>query len=356
MRPKSVIFRRCILVLLVALFVFPLLPTSVFAKSDSKKVYELNFSHHMGMTTPMHLRVFEPFKEDVEKFSNGRIKLTLYPGGALAGPKAGYDMLKKGAVDFIMFVPAYSPGVFPLCDIVSLPFAMPSAEVATKTIAELHRQKLLDKELYTGKAKAWLATTSGYQLFLGKKKVTSLEELSGLKLRIPGGLLRESMITLGATPVSVPGGEFTTAMERGVIDGGIVAFGSGWGYKLQDSCKYVVRTNVGTIILGIMANKAAYDKLPHDLQLAIDRAGERFMMNQALGAFDHKDLEALEFFKSVNLELIELDPAEKERWVKKCAPIYDKWIEKMKKRGLPIEQVYAEFKRILAGYGVTLPR
>lgn len=344
------------LVFLAAALCFLLSATPGFAQPDSKKVYELTLGHHMGMSTPMHQKVFIPFKEDIEKFSNGRIKLTLYPGGALAKPEDEYSAVTKGVMDFTMFVPVYTPGIFPLCDVVSLPFAIPNAEIGLKVIKELHQKKLLDKELYTGKGIAWLGTTSAYQLFLGKKKVTRMEDMKGLKLRIPGGLLGDAMIRLGATPSSVPAGEFTTALERGVVDGGIVAFGSGVGYKMQDICKYVLRANSGVIILALMANRKMYEGLPNDLQDAVERAADNYLKNQAWGAFDGADMEALELFKKTGVELLELSPAEKERWLKTCVPIYDKWINDLEKKGLPINNLYAEFKRILEANGVKLPR
>jgi TRAP-type C4-dicarboxylate transport system substrate-binding protein len=345
----------CLLSLMAGVCYF-LSGAPAFAQADSKKVYELTLGHHMGMSTPMHTKVFVPFKEDIEKFSNGRIKLTLFPGGALAKPQDAYNMVTKGVMDFAMFVPVYTPGMFPLCDVVSLPFAIPTAEIGTKVVKELHQKKLLDKELYTGKGITWVGTTSPYQLFLGKKKVTKMEDLKGLKLRIPGGLLGDAMIKLGATPSSVPAGEFTTALERGVVDGGLVAFGSGLGYKMQDICRYVLRTDAGVIILALTANKKMYEGLPKDLQSAVDRAGENFSLNQARGAFDDMDKEALEIFKKTGLELLELEPAEKARWLNTCVPIYDKWINDLEKKGLPANKLYAEFKKLLEGQGVRLPR
>jgi TRAP-type C4-dicarboxylate transport system substrate-binding protein len=356
MKAKDIRRKAFCLLFLVAAVGYFFSGTPAFAQAESKKIYELSLGHHMGMSTPMHTKAFMPFKEDLEKFSNGRIKMTVYPGGALAKPQDAYNQVTKGVMDFAMFVPVYTPGMFPLCDVVSLPFAIPTAEIGLRVIKDLHQRKLLDKELYTGKGITWTGTTSPYQLFLGRKKVTKMEDLKGLKLRIPGGLLGDAMIKLGATPASVPAGEFTTAIERGVVDGGIVAFSSGLGYKMNDMCKYVVRINAGVIILALTANKKMYEGLPKDLQNAVDRAADNFLLYQARGAFDDMDKEALEVFKKTQPELLELEPAEKERWLKTCEPIYGKWISDLEKKGLPANKLYAEFKKLLEGQGVKLPR
>ena len=54
--------------------------------------------------------------------------------------------------------------------------------------------------------------------------------------------------------------------------------------------------------------------------------------------------------------VLELEPAEKERWLKTCEPIYDQWINDLEKKGLPANKLYAEFKKLLEAQGIKLPR
>ncbi len=319
------------------------------------KVYKLSFAHHMSTSSPLHTKVYVRLKEDLEKLSNGRIQVTLYPGGALGKPQAEYDMVTKGTADMVQFLPDYTPGVFPLSDVFCLPFAIPNAEIGRKVVGEMFEKKLLDKKFYNGKSIAWIGTTSSYQLFLGKKRVATMEDLRGLKIRTPGGLLSDSLTALGATPVSVPGGEFPTALERGVVDGGLISFAGARSYRLKDLCKYATKVDVGVIVMGFMMNRAVYEGLPKDLQQVVDQAGKKFLINQ-VESFDGTDQEVIDEVKKAGVEIVELSPAEKARWVQKCVPIYDKWISEMKKKGLPVEQEYAEYKTILKKYGVELPR
>lgn len=324
------------------------------ADAQKDKVWELSYAHHMSMSSPLHTKVYVPFKEDVEKLSGGRMKVTLYPGGALAKPQAEYDLCTKGVMDMSQFLPAYTSGVFPLSEVLNLPFAIPNSETGTKVMKEMFNRRLLDQRYYNDKVIYWLGTTSSYQIFLGKKKVTKLEDMKGLKLRVAGGLQKDLLLLLGSTPVSVPGGEFPTALEHGVVNGGLVSFAGGKGYKLDELSKYVLKADVGVEVIGLIINRKSYDGLPADLQKVLDKAAENFLLNQ-VKSYDVVDLESVELFKKAGVEVLTLTPAEKERWLKTSAPVYENWVNSQEKAGQPGKKVYGEFKKIMAGYGVTLP-
>jgi len=330
--------------------------SAAFAQQAPKpdKVWEITIAHHVPIKHHLHPNCYVPLKEELEKKSNGRLKVTIYPAAALGKPEAEYDLCVKGMVDIAMFLPEYTPGIFPLADIPGLPFAMPNAEVGRKVTMKLMEKRLLDKML-SEKIVSWLGTTSAYQVFTSKKKVAKVEDLKGLRLRVPGGILKETMIALGATPATLPGAEFQTGVERGVVEGGIVALSTATGYKLQDVCKYVCIANLGVSVLGIAMNKAKYNSIPADLRKILDKSADDFLVNQAK-SFDGEDSKAVEVFKNAGAQILALDPAEKERWVKTCAPIYGKWVKDIEAKGLPGKKLYAEFRSIVKEEGIELPQ
>jgi TRAP-type C4-dicarboxylate transport system substrate-binding protein len=166
--------------------------------------------------------------------------------------------------------------------------------------------------------------------------------------------MTKALQNLGATPVTVPGAEFQTAMERGIVDGGVVAAISGAGYNLQEFTKYVFKADLGVSVIGVSINKKLYDSLPEDLKKVVDKGCKNYLVNQTK-VYDSYDEEAYESFKKTGAEISTLEPAEKKRWLKVCTPIYSEWITDMEKKGLPGKKLYEEFKKILAGYGVELP-
>jgi len=108
------------------------------------------------------------------------------------------------------------------------------------------------------------------------KEINSLDDLKGLKMRIPG-LGGEVLKRIGGTPVNLPGAELFTAMQSGTIDAtewvnpyNDLAFGL---YKVAKHYYYPGWHEPGTT-LECFINKKAYDALPEDLQVIVKNAAK----------------------------------------------------------------------------------
>lgn len=349
MRKAGPIFTVFALVMLVAVPFFAAGGEAVAAE----KVWELSIGQHAPVKHHLTIRVWEPLTAEINRESKGRIKASHYPAAALGKPDAELDLCQKGVIDIAMVFPIYTPSRFPLADVMGLPFAVPSAEAGLKVVNALIEKKLLDTEALNDRVVSWFGTTSPYQFFL-KKKVMKYEDLKGLRLRSPGGLQTKALEALGAVPMAVPGAEFQTAFERGVIDGGVVDFGSGPGYKLEEYTKHVIVANMGVAMSGITMNKGKYNALPKDLQKVIDNAMQNFLKNQA-NSYDTADKDSAKVFEKVGASVFYIPAAEKGRWMKATEPVYSNWINDMKKKGLAADKTYAEFKKLVKEYGAELP-
>ena len=74
---------------------------------------------------PVHHTVpdmLEPWAQELEKRTNGRLKLTLFTGSALGAPADHFDIAVEGAADIAIFNPGFTPGRFPLSEVIELPF------------------------------------------------------------------------------------------------------------------------------------------------------------------------------------------------------------------------------------------
>ena len=85
------------------------------------EVFELNFA--IGVPLPgAYGAFFESFGTDIERITNGRVKITNYFGGTLGSAAEQLEMLKSGAAHIIYHISPWSPGVFPLSELPALPF------------------------------------------------------------------------------------------------------------------------------------------------------------------------------------------------------------------------------------------
>jgi TRAP-type mannitol/chloroaromatic compound transport system substrate-binding protein len=148
------------------------------------------------------------------------------------------------------------------------------------------------------------------EVFLhSRKPVRTLEDLKGLKLRTAGAWLDISR-SMGAAPVTTPGGEVYTALERGAIDA------TEWGTLWENISPGFHRVTKYVIIPGIhqptapfelVINKDAWAELSAEDQQIVRDAAFMTTMNSWL-TIGQEDAKALAFFREQGNEIVELDP------------------------------------------------
>ena len=121
-------------------------------------------------------------KEGGER-TNGRVKITYFPGATLTPANQTYDSVVKGIADIGLSVQAYTRGKFPLTEVIDLPLAYNSGYVATKMVNEVYK-KFQPKEY--DETQVMYLHAHGPGILHTKKPVYKLEDLKGLKIRSTG--------------------------------------------------------------------------------------------------------------------------------------------------------------------------
>ena len=217
----------------------------------------------------------ETFAKYVAQMSNGRLKIKVFGAGQMVPGFEVFDTVSSGAAQMGHSGAYYWKGKAPAAQIFStIPFGMN----ATEMNAWLH---------YGGGMELWRELYAPFNLipFAGgnsgvqmagwfKKEINSVEDLKGLKMRIPG-LGGEVLKKVGGLPVALTGGELFTALQSGAIDAtewvgpyNDLAFGL---YKAAKYYYYSGWHEPGTT-LEFTVNKQAYEALPKDLQKIIEVA------------------------------------------------------------------------------------
>lgn len=138
-----------------------------------------------------------------------------------------------------------------------------------------------------------------------KKPINSIEDLKGLKMRIPG-LGGEVFAKLGGNPQNIPGGELFTSLQSGVIDG--LEWVGPWndmalGFHRIADYYYGPAFQEGGPMLEMITNKAAYEALPKDLQLIVKGAcaTENMLMHAEYERNNAKALQELKAIERLNI-------------------------------------------------------
>jgi len=125
----------------------------------AEKTTELSLNTWVGNEKhPLYSNILKPWADEVEKKSQGRLKITIYVNNALASNKVAYNAVKDGVCDITGMFPGGDPKWFPLVRLLSLPMIYSSGEAGSKAFLELRKKyPQFDKEFKAVKI-IWIGT------------------------------------------------------------------------------------------------------------------------------------------------------------------------------------------------------
>jgi TRAP-type C4-dicarboxylate transport system substrate-binding protein len=316
------------------------------AAAPAAKAIELSYSVFFP---PTHIQAVTAglWAQEVEKRTNGKVKITMYAGGTLTNPQQCYEGVVNGISDIGMSCFAYTQGRFPLLEGLDLPLGYPNGHVATQVATELSR-KYQPKEV--ADVRVLYVHAHGPGLLASKKPVRTLDDVKGLKIRSTG-LSQKIVTALGGTPVAMPQGDTYEALSKGVVDATLCPIETLKGWKQGEVITSVTdATAVGyTTAMFVVMNKAKWDKLPADVQKTITEINAEWVAKHGQ-AWDQADAEGREFVKGLQREMISLTPEQQQQWKDAVKPVLDAYVAATKAKGLPGEEFLKDAQDLIAKY------
>ncbi len=218
------------------------------------------------------------FADWVREMSGGRMDIRVYGGGELVPALEAFDAVRSGAAEIGSGAAYYWAGKDPATQFfASVPFGMNAQQLNAWIICGGGME--LWQELYAEYGLVpLLGGNTGVQMGgWFNREINSMDDLQGLKMRMPG-LGGKVLEKAGGAPVLLPGGDLYTGLERGVIDA-TEWIGPYHDYKMgfHQIAKYYYTPGwheTGTA-LEFFINKQKYDQLPSDLQAILQAASQR---------------------------------------------------------------------------------
>jgi TRAP-type mannitol/chloroaromatic compound transport system substrate-binding protein len=260
-----------------------------FTSFAADKVYRLKLAETWGPNTPILGDATKNMAKLAEEMSNGRLQIRIDSANKHKAPLGIFDMVKSGQYDLGHSSSYYWKGKVPnTLYFSSMPFGM----ISTEQYAWFYRgggMELMEKVYAPHNLLSFPGGNSDIQMGgWFKKEINSVEDLKGLKIRIPG-FAGEVMARVGAKPTNIAPGELYTSLERGTIDAlewvG-PAFDLRMGFQKIAPYYYTAWHEPGSETQ-FLVNKRVWDKLPKDLQSILEtafRVSAFDMYNQALDA------------------------------------------------------------------------
>lgn len=231
------------------------------------------------------------YKEALEKGSNGRIEVKIFPASQLGPIPREIEGVQLGTIECVLFPTDFFVGLDPRYGVFSIPSLFRDMKHASDTIADPALNKpLLDLTESKGLVgvTAFVYSPADY---LGKTPIRTLADFKGKKFRINATPAeRERFRLLGATAVPMPLNEVVPALQRGTVDGTQSAIAVFVNFKFSDIAKVLTETDDTMLVPLAVVSKAWLDKLPPDLQKLVVDEGRKLQPRVQKLSFDARDL------------------------------------------------------------------
>jgi C4-dicarboxylate-binding protein DctP len=282
----------------------------------------IKFSHVVAPDAPKgKAAIF--FKELAERYTNGRVKVEIYPNSSLYKDKEELEALQLGSVQLLApSISKFGPLGVKEFDIFDLPFLMSDDAHARQMMASPMMGELNQK--LEAKGVSPLAYwDNGAIVYTANRALIWPEDFRGLKMRIQGGKVYDAVAReLGALPQIIAFSQLYQALQTGVVDGEDNAPSNVLTQRFYEVQKYLTVSFHGRITYALITNKTFWNSLPADVRTALDRAvTETTEFFNATAAKDNAD--ALEKIKATGkTEVHVLTDAEKKAWIAKLMPVH----------------------------------
>jgi C4-dicarboxylate-binding protein DctP len=282
----------------------------------------IKFSHVVAANTPKGAAA-EKFRELAEKYTDGKVKVEVYPNSTLYKDKEELEALQLGAVQ--MLAPSnskFGPIGVREFEVFDLPYILPDLATLRKVTEGPLGAKLLKKlepKGMTGLA-YW---DNGFKEMTANKKLITPDDYKGVKFRVQSSKVLEAQFrALGAVPQVMAFSEVYQALQTGVVDGQENTTSNIYSQKMHEVQKYMTMTNHGYIGYVVVVNKKFWDGLPADIRGQLEKAmKEATEFGNGQSAKENDDALA-EIKKTGKTEIITLTPEQDAAMRKAMDPVY----------------------------------
>jgi tripartite ATP-independent transporter DctP family solute receptor len=288
--------------------------------SVASAALELKLGHFGSESHPSHTAA-KQFVENVEKRTNGAVKIVIYPNNALGSPPEVLEQVLIGAVDMSLSGQDQIAKHVPLFDAVSIPFSVGGYD---------HMDRILD-----GPFKAWAAPEVekiglvylsswewGFrQITNSKHPILTPDDVQGLKIRTPPAMSYQAAIeALGGNVQTIAFGELVMAMRQGVVDGQENPISVIYDLKLYESQKFITIVNYLYSSMVHVVAKDVWNKLTPEQQTIFREESDssRLLMRKLVRDEEQKQIEEMRS-NGIRIDTPDLAP-----FKAKMGPAYDK--------------------------------
>lgn len=320
------------------------------------KPIELSYASYIGETA-LHSEQARLWAKEVEKRTNGRVKVTKWAfGGAICGGAEQIGCIARGLADIGYAAPSYAPAELRLATLTEMVYLsdVPGADIKARVELYDSFPALREEFRAAGLEVLTFHPTAIFMLGISKRKtINNSGDLKGIKSHTYG-IIADVMARVGMTPVAMAIGDVYESLSRGVIDGCSAPLWYMASGKFYEVTGTMIDPGLGTYASPILAmSKTRYDSLPNDVKKVIaDLRREQVLPEvKALMALEEETAGKLKK-EAPHLKYVRFSEKARAAWRDAAKPdqIVEKMIKEREGRSPQAREFYKRYQELVKKY------
>lgn len=296
-------------------------------------------------------RIKQNWAKNVEAMSGGRVKIEILPVGAVVPANQTLDAVAAGILQGHLTDPSYFSGKNPAFGMMgNLVGAWGDPLEFLEYMNYGGGEAIYNKLVEPYGVHLIGAAATGLESFPSKKPIRKVDDMKGLKVRAPEGMVYDIFAKAGAAPVNLPGSEVYTSLEKGVIDAAdYTVFATNQAQGLHKFANYPNYPGFHSLpMVSVSLNKQIWDGLTPDLKAILEISVDA-MGYDMVTQLKQLDLKAVaEARKDPKIEIIDLPAEERVKFRNIARQEWETWA----KKNAVTEEFYKSVTKFLADRGL----
>ncbi|MBB06266.1 MAG: hypothetical protein CML03_12250 [Pseudooceanicola sp.] len=319
--------------------------TAVTASAASAQdTIDLKISHAFPTTHYLIENGLDVWVASLKEELGDRINFTIYPAQQLGKAAEALDLAASGVADVVLTATSYHPTQLTVTGVAELPGMFSDICVASRASMALSKEgEFFDTADFEPNEVQAIYNVSLpiYKVVTADRKVETMDDLKGLKLRTTGAAMELTARELGAVGVRMPSPELFQAAQRGTVDGALYLYAGMPPYDLQSVFKHSTEgVSMGSTHLVLLMNREKFNDLPEDIQETFLRLGAAAAENNCAWMTDNETVERDRMVEESGLEVTTLADDEAARWRELTAAVAGDWASSAGEDGAKAVETY----------------
>ena len=273
----------------------------------------------------------QKWAENVGALSGGRIEIEILPIGSVVPHTDTLDAVGAGILQGHLTDPSYFSGKDPAFAMMGNLVGAWSDPFELLGFMESGGGNELYSELVEPYGVHFIgAAATEPEAFVSRVPIRTVEDLQGVKLRAPEGMVFEIFSKAGAAPVSLPGSEIFSALDKGVVDAADnTVFATNQSLGMNDIANYPLYPGFHSLpMIDVSMNKQVWDDLPADLQAILTASVQQFSFNHIYSVRQLDAAAVAEAKANPDIEIINWSGDERAKFRRIAQQEWENWAPK----------------------------